>query len=158
MLLLKRHNIAKKLESLWNNEDGSYNLKISQQQGFTVTGFTLKIKNSSGTKTVINKIYRKIYLIIGKYLALFSIIIQRLIAKSTTAITRPDGAFIICVKRIPTITGKIIIAPNALYLFVITSMPPTISATAISGISQVICIKVCINFIRLSGISFGMGM
>lgn len=38
------HSVSPKINADWNNEDGSYNLNISQQKGFTVTGFTLKIK------------------------------------------------------------------------------------------------------------------
>lgn len=54
----------------------------------------------------------------------------------------PEGSYIKLVSSIPIITGKTIIAPSARYLFVMKSIPPTISEVAISGINQVIVINV----------------
>src|SRR5882724_11156399 len=91
--------------------------------------------------------YLIIHLIIGRYFARFSIITQRCIARSTNAIGSPDGAYIMLVKSIPIITGKIIIAPSALVLVGMKSIPPSISAVAIRGINQLISIKAPIAFI-----------
>jgi hypothetical protein len=69
--------------------------------------------------------YYALVIIIGKYFSLFSMITQTSITKSTRAIGKPDDAV---ASNIPTITGKIITAPNALYRGIIIRMPPIISA------------------------------
>ena len=85
-------------------------------------------------------------------------ITQMFIAKSGNAMGKPEGAFMMWVRSIPTITGKIIIAPSARYLLVMKRIPPTISAVATRGINQVIVIKAPINFNRPAGMSLGIGM
>jgi len=62
----------------------------------------------------------------GIYFARFSMITQRFIAKRVAAIGSPDGALIMFVNSIPIITGKMMIAPSALYLFVMKSIPAKI--------------------------------
>ena len=91
------------------------------------------------------------YLIIGRYFSLLSTSIQTKIAPKIAAIGKPLLSCTIFVKNMPTITGKIINAPNALVLGWIINKPPTISVTPVNGISYPISIKADIAFTIFSG-------
>lgn len=97
------------------------------------------------------------YFIMGIYLLRFSNRTHNSIARSTSANGSPEGMTRICVNSIPIKTGKIMMAPRALVFVIMNSVPPTISATAKRGISQIIPIIEVIIFIAFSGRSVGGG-
>lgn len=68
-------------------------------------------------------------------------------AKRKRAIGNPIGELKMFVKSIPIITGKIIIAPKLLNLFVSVKIPPVISIAPTKGINQLISIRIAMNFI-----------
>ena len=94
----------------------------------------------------------------GLYLCRLSYNIQPKIAAIGRVRTNPLGSPQMLVRRMPIMTGSMTNAPKALVLVKMINRPLTISATAIKGNSQTICINASNSLRVSSGISSGTGM